>query len=238
MDAPSALRALAESRAASAFPVPISPEERLSLVDAALTTCPPPRPTVSVVGGCRRLPAEAPRLIGLVGMPRSGKDLIAEFVCSRYAGVRRLAFSDTIIVEANAFLEPFGAKMEEGNKSHPPYRLLLQTFGLVRRRQQESYWVERVAEAIRAAWAEGADLVITTGVRAPSDVQLIRDLGGQLWRVRRPGHETLADLHPVERMLADWSDDEFDRVLLNQVEGDTRAYLASAEAALSQGAGD
>lgn len=235
-DASERLR-LATERADATFRVPLDADERAALVDAALTVPPPAAPEPSPVpAGARALPEGAPALIGLVGLPRSGKDLAAEHLAARYAGVRRLAFSEAIVAEANAYLEPFGARIREATKSHPPYRLLLQTFGVVRRREDEAYWVGRVAERIGSALAEGARLVIATGVRAPSDVDLIRRLGGQVWRVRRPGHESVADLHPIERMLADWPDSDFDVVLRNGVEGDASAYLADAEAAIGAAA--
>lgn len=229
-------REIAAARAEDTFAVALTEAERKALIDAALTDCPTGQRAGGPEGeGAAHLPASAPRLVGLVGLPRSGKDMAAEHLAGRYAGIRRLAFSDTIIAEANLFLAPFGAVIDEANKTHPPYRLLLQTFGVVRRRERETYWVERVEEAVRAAWQEGARMVIATGVRAPSDVELIRRLDGRLWRVRRPGHESLADLHPIERMLADWPDAAFDRVLLNAVEGDTAAYMAGVEAALAGG---
>lgn len=224
----------AQKAAAGAFGVPVSDVELQALVDAATGPRPASGPVPTAPApGAETLPAGAPRLIGLVGMPRSGKDLAAEHVAARYTGIRKLNFSETRIAEANAFLAPFGAVIDEGNKSHPPYRLLLQTFGVVRRRERETYWVDRVAEAVTSAWADGARMVIATGVRAPSDVELIRSMGGRLWRVRRPGHESLADLHPIERMLADWPDSRFDCVLLNAVEGDVSAYMAAVEAALA-----
>lgn len=228
------LRARARDRALSTFIAQLSEQEVEAMVDAVISRDAPASPPspVDAAGGSRPLPAGAPRLIGLSGMPRSGKDLAGEHIRTVYAGVRRLAFSDVIIAEANAYLEPFGTRIGEHNKSHPPYRLLLQTVSVVRRRESETYWSGRVGAAVRAAWSEGTQLVIATGVRAPSDVALIRELGGQVWRVRRPGHESIADLHPIEQMLSGWEDDRFDRVLVNGVEGDLSAYLNDAESAL------
>lgn len=215
------------------FLTSISDAERAALAAAAFGPVPAPsEPAASVAAGETLLPADAPRLIGVVGAPHSGKDVIADHMIAHYAGVGRLAFSDVIIAEANRWLEAFGRRIDVETKSDPTYRLLLQTFGVVRRREDEQYWVRQVAARIRTLWSQGARLIVTTGVRAPSDVQLIRDLGGELWRVLRPGYSSGAAEHPVERMLDDLPDSDFDQVLINGVEGDLAPYIADIERAL------
>lgn len=216
----------------------ISDAERAALEAAAFGEVPTPgEPGPPVVAGDRPLPTSAPRLIGVVGAPHSGKDVIADHLIARYAGVGRLAFSDVIIAEANRWLEAFGRRIDVETKSDPTYRLLLQTFGVVRRREDERYWVDQVASRIRRLWSDGVRLVVTTGVRAPSDSELIRDLGGELWRVRRPGHSSDASMHPIERMLDDLPDSDFDAVLINGVEGDLAPYIAEIERTLHSPSG-
>jgi hypothetical protein len=53
--------------------------------------------------------------------------------------------------------------------------------------------------------------VVVDDVRFPNEAQLIKSMGGQLWRIERPGL-TDATGHSSEGGLADW---EFDRVIVN-----------------------
>lgn len=222
---------------------PTERDETLGVIAAALTapafTCPEGgagcasahRPEEA---GAVPTPAGAPTLIGLAGAPRAGKDVIAADLAARYAGVRRVAFSDPIIAEVNAFLAAHGRAICERTKSHAPYRRLLQQWGLMRRREDEHHWTARLGELIGALRADGARCVIATGVRAPSDVDLIEHLGGVVWRVVRPGAQ--ADVsHPIERALAAMPDERFAAVITNSTEGDLSVLCAAARRAFHAG---
>lgn len=209
-------------------------EETLEiLVDAILTdapSLPAPAPASEAAPG-RSLPASHPRLIGLRGAPRAGKDVVAASFASNYIGVRRIAFSEPIIAELNAFLMPFFHVIVEENKSHLPYRRALQQWATMRKLEDAEYWAGQVKKMVQNIWAEGAQLVVATGVRDLSDVGAIRDLGGEIWHVQRPG--MVADLsHPRERLLE--GIEGIDDVMLeNPSEGDVGPLCAAAEQALS-----
>lgn len=221
---------------------PTERQETLEAIRAALSTDGPAcergrlctnshRPAST---GQEPAPEGSPRLLGLAGAPRAGKDVLAADLAGQYAGVVRVAFSDPIIAEVNAFLVPHGHAICERTKSHPPYRRLLQQWGLMRRRESEGYWTGRLGERIGALHGQGAACVIATGVRAPSDVELIEQLGGVVWRVVRPGAH--ADVsHPIERALAAMPDERFGAVLVNRTEGDTDAFCAHARRAFIVG---
>ena len=65
-------------------------------------------------------------------------------------------------------------------------RQILQWWGDYRRAQDPDYFVT----SLRFAILDGppGDLVITD-VRFPNEAALVRQLGGQLWQIRRPGYE-------------------------------------------------
>ena len=63
-----------------------------------------------------------------------------------------------------------------------------------RRAQNPDYWVEKMRE--RLGWASGVNLpthtIVITDVRFANEAALVRELGGQIWRIHRPGHNVQA----------------------------------------------
>jgi hypothetical protein len=177
------------------------------------------------------LPAQAPRLVGVVGKPRVGKDVIAQHCERRYRGVVRCASSDCIIAEVNQLLAPTPHRIGEQNKSDPHYRHLLQAWGNAREQLDPYYWADQMERRINALWSAGARLVFYTGVRTPEAVALIRRLGGKLWKAHRPGVTYQAE-HASEQKLDHLTDADFDAIIINPVEGDLEPYLANIERAL------
>ena len=59
-----------------------------------------------------------------------------------------------------------------------------------RRAQDPEYWIKAMRE--RIAWADGIPLpapaIVITDVRFGNEADLIREMGGQIWRMHRPGH--------------------------------------------------
>lgn len=59
-----------------------------------------------------------------------------------------------------------------------------------RRAQDPEYWIKAMRE--RIAWADGIPLptpaIVITDVRFGNEADLIREMGGQIWRIHRPGH--------------------------------------------------
>ena len=143
------------------------------------------------------------KLIALCGAAGAGKDTVADMLPAR-----KLAFADALyreVAEAwgvephvlrcretkelptellavdlcmdNGFREDF-AKHWQALPRSP--RQILQWWGDYRRAQDPEYFVNRLQPV--------GDTVITD-VRFPNEAALVRQLGGQLWQICRPGYE-------------------------------------------------
>lgn len=150
-------------------------------------------------------------LIGLVGAKRSGKDTFAGLLAEEH-GFRRLAFADRLKAVAYAsdplipdpatgLLASLGQIVRlsswETAKETPEVRRFLQNLGVaVRKHLGESAWIDPViAEALTlrldgygslGEYAPGTPVVITD-VRFPNEVDAIRNSGGVIVKVVRPG---------------------------------------------------
>lgn len=157
-------------------------------------------------------------IIGLTGYAQSGKDTLAAILVDRY-GYRRVAFADTIrefIYEVNPMVacSPTGYLKDLVNlvgwdkaKQEPQVRRLLQDLGVAARKLiDEDIWVK---VALRSVSPE--DRVVITDVRFENEAKHISDLGGQLWRVKRPGVEAV-NAHISETQLDGY---KVDQIFLN-----------------------
>lgn len=136
-----------------------------------------------------------PEIIGLVGYARSGKDSVAE-VLAEY-GFERISFADAI---RNALytLDPYvtgtsGLRVSQlvdtlgwdvVKVQYPEIRRLLQVFGTEVAREQwsDSFWVD-----LGFAQMKPEGRYVITDVRFPNEAEAVRQHGGELWRVDRPG---------------------------------------------------
>ena len=74
--------------------------------------------------------------------------------------------------------------------AHRSPRQILQWWGDYRRAQDPDYFVKRMRkELIDWGWATPNSGFVITDVRFPNETALVRQLGGQLWQIRRPGFE-------------------------------------------------
>lgn len=177
--------------------------------------------------GSAPLPQSAPRVIGVCGKPRAGKDFMIDRLVQYYGGIARMAYSDAILIEANDALRAVGVReIHEGNKSDPLPRRFLQDLGLGRREEEgPGYWADMVRRRA-GQLMEDNRLVIVSGLRVEADLEPFRRLGGEVWRVDRPGNPYQAE-HEIESKI-----DELpvDRVIVN--DGDAESLFRKARAAL------
>lgn len=170
-------------------------------------------------------------IIGLSGYARSGKDTVASIL--KDDGFERIAFADGIR-EALYALNPIIRGLESGEWDHlqtyvdflgwekvklwPDVRLLLQTFGTEVGRQMfgEDVWIKYALKKVEFRY----DYVVTD-VRYPNEADAIRELGGQVWRINRPGFEP-ANSHVSEVAMDNY---RFDYVLDNSGSIEDLAHL-------------
>ena len=150
------------------------------------------------------------KLIALCGAAGAGKDTVADMLPAR-----KLAFADTLYSEvAEAWdVEQHVLRCRETkelptgilaiqsckafgfwpwaveNLTAPLYesspRQILQWWGDYRRAQDRKYFVDATTLAI----VDCLDDVVITDVRFPNEAAMVRQLGGQIWQIRRPGYE-------------------------------------------------
>lgn len=85
------------------------------------------------------------------------------------------------------------------------WRRLLQYWGTDFRREMcgYDYWTNKYKERIKELEEEGVDLVVTTDLRFPNEVETVKQLGGALIRVERPNLSTANAQHISEVALDD-----------------------------------
>jgi hypothetical protein len=137
-------------------------------------------------------------LIGLTGYAQSGKDTLASILVEKY-GYSRIAFADKIRdflygVNPMVACSPTGYLRDLVNlvgwdeaKKEPQVRRLLQDLGISARDLiDENIWINAALNSV-----ESTDRVVITDVRFENEANMIRSLGGQIWRVKRPGVEAV-----------------------------------------------
>ncbi len=182
-------------------------------------------------------------LVGLSGYARSGKDTAAK-VLTEGSWVRE-SFADRLrafllaldpIIESDVesyvtgccdecvstdydvthvrlsqIVHQFG--WEKAKDSYDEVRELLQRCGTEAGRKVlgEDVWVN----AVFAGW-DGFTPTVITDVRFPNEARAVKERGGVVLRVERPGvgprEDALGGVHPSETALDDW---DFDAVLVN-----------------------
>lgn len=163
-----------------------------------------------------------PRIIGLGGALRSGKDAIADRLVERH-GFTKFGMSDALLEHAlinDPYIPlesiPTGLGTEQGTfvrfshlvntigyveaKKNPEVRRYLQADGTEggRRFFYEDVWVDKIAERIA-----GVERAVITGVRFPNELAMVERLGGTTVWVERPGLDsaTPAAAHASENSV-------------------------------------
>jgi len=158
-------------------------------------------------------------LIGIAGYARTGKDTLAA-IFERY-GYERRGFADPVrailyaldplvriddgVASVAQLVDAFG--WEEA-KAYGEVRALLQRLGTEggRRHLGENVWVDTLLRT------PSAGRIVVSDVRFPNEADAIRERGGIVVRLTRPGVSALND-HPSEHALDDY---EFDYRVVNE----------------------
>lgn len=162
------------------------------------------------------------KLVALCGLHGAGKDTVADALPAR-----KLAFADVLYREVaqafdlmvsdlkcrgikevalrslrltrcadDCFLEFNGSEDWEAPRSP---RQILQWWGDYRRAQDPDYFVKRARqELVDWDWATPDGTYVLTDCRFPNEARMVRQLGGQIWQVVRPGHNPPCNGHASE----------------------------------------
>lgn len=136
------------------------------------------------------------KIIGLTGLPRSGKDTFAERLVEHHSYVRR-AFATPLKAAAAILLgremwEMEGREGFDRDAILPEWgfstREFLQKFGTecLRNQIRQDFWVQHMRNELDMA-ARGDYSVVITDVRFDNEAALVRELGGNVVEIRRPG---------------------------------------------------
>jgi len=138
------------------------------------------------------------KIIGLTGYAQSGKDTVANILVEKY-GYKKIAFADKIRDFLYA-MNPLVACSPSGYlqglvdlvgwdkaKQEPQVRMLLQNVGVAAREViAEDIWI------ISALANVGVDdKIVIADVRFENEAEILKSLGGQIWRVKRLGVEAV-----------------------------------------------
>jgi len=158
-------------------------------------------------------------IVGIAGKAGSGKDVIAEYLVDVF-GYHRRAWADSLKDAAGAIFGLTREQMYGGEKEvvdrywgHSP-RYILQKLGTecLRQGYGKDVWIRSFYRHISQqpmSW-----FWVVPDVRFENEARAIREWGGRLWRVDRPGvGEVGMAGHASEHDLDNWV--EWDQVLVN-----------------------
>jgi hypothetical protein len=137
------------------------------------------------------------RIIGLTGPAGAGKDLTASMV----PGACRIAFADPIYQGLAVMLGIPEAVLRDRSEKEKPIvgigaspRQLLQTLGTEWGRQmvRQDIWLRVAFWRWEQLASGGVSLIVVTDVRFQNEARLIRENGGEVWMIHRPGVEPVA----------------------------------------------
>ena len=151
-------------------------------------------------------------IVGISGFAGSGKDSLGAFLVAR--GFKKIAFADKVKQLAVALCPSLGERIAAGEtlddlkRSDPSVRRWLQDVGLTARDVMgDDVWIRSALEGLSPD-----EQYVITDVRFSNEVEAIREKGGILVRMERPGVGP-ANNHPSETELADYQ--EWDIVVNN-----------------------
>jgi dephospho-CoA kinase len=145
-----------------------------------------------------------PKLIGLTGRARSGKDTVGQMLKDGF-GAQTVAFADPIremLRVLGLTHEHFHGTLKE--VEHPLFskspRVMMQTLGTEWGRNliNEKIWLKIAQQRIEEIHAVYGDHVVVTDVRFDDEAEMIRSMGGVIWHVHRPGHAIADSGHTSE----------------------------------------
>jgi hypothetical protein len=157
-------------------------------------------------------------IIGLTGYARSGKDTLAGMLIGLHgydnrafaAPIRKLLYETNPIISCGhtGYLKDLVDRVGwEEAKTETPVRRLLQDLGVgARKTFGEDFWIKQALQGVNPE-----DKFVITDVRFPNEADAIKDLGGQIWRVKRIGVEAV-NTHVSESAMDSY---QVDQIFIN-----------------------
>jgi hypothetical protein len=130
------------------------------------------------------------RIIGLAGFARVGKDTLASIMLGLVRPSYRVAFADALKDEV-AQLHHVDARTADAAEKERIRPLLIE-HGELRRREDPAYWMRRAFETMDRL---EPGVVVVTDVRYPNEAEAIRERGGFVALLQRPG---ISAVHATE----------------------------------------
>lgn len=167
-------------------------------------------------------------LIGLTGAATSGKGVVSKRLSQKHA-FTACRFAEPLKQMLSVGLSLTHEQLDGREKSVPMARFggltprhLMQTLGTEwgRRMVHSDLWIDLWREKL----ASMGELIVVDDLRFPNEAQAVRDKGGIIWRVVRPGVPILD--HPSERMQAEIV---ADATLINSTSINALCALVDAE---------
>lgn len=153
-------------------------------------------------------------IVGLAGFAGVGKDFVADYLVEEHGFTKR-AFAETIregLLAVNPMIDVEGHQVslshaveffswDELKEQSAQIRPLLQRFGTEFGRTMlgQDVWVDAAMAHIIPT-----DRIVFSDVRFPNECQAIRNFGGVVWRIHRPG------VGPINKHISEVALEEMD----------------------------
>lgn len=141
------------------------------------------------------------QLISLSGKIGVGKTAVSNMLMELLPGSVRIAFGDPLKRECSKLYSfPLELCYSEAGKKTTVFlgdigiellgadcltvREVLQKHGMMRRAQDEDYWVKQMREYLKCARISRVPYIINDDCRMPNEADLIREFGGSLYRLQ------------------------------------------------------
>jgi len=153
------------------------------------------------------------RIIGFTGHKLNGKTTASNYLMQRIINeseipvkVERINMKDSIIEEMKenfpvtleGYSETYDRTVPELFSTKPDLmRKLMQDYGLMRRREDPEYWVNRWCERVKRS---SADFIIVDDIRFINEFDIVQRVGGKVYKIIREGVVN-DDYHATEREI-------------------------------------
>jgi hypothetical protein len=149
-----------------------------------------------------------PKLIGLCGAKGVGKSTYASFIAGQNGHVYSFATPlKTMLM--SVFPDEYILKQKElpipNYPKHVTGRYLLQTLGTdwARKLITEDIWMLMLRERLVKDMNNKTSPMVIDDLRFPNEATMVRELGGEVWRVNRRGFKPSNDNHASDAGISD-----------------------------------